>query len=101
MVSVGLTEEAAREQQLQFDVHAADTRGWYSSLRIAEECSAYKVLVDKADNRILGAHILGEGAEEFINVFALAIRTGLTARQLEDTLFAYPSHGSNIRYMVE
>lgn len=50
--------------------------------------------------RILGAHVLGDGSEELINVFALAVRMGLTAEQVKQTLYAYPTHGSNIQYMV-
>ena len=37
---------------------------------------------------------------EVINIFALAIRQGLSARQLEDTIFAYPTSGSDIAYML-
>jgi glutathione reductase (NADPH) len=100
LASCGLTEEAARKQGLEIDVHQADTSGWYTSRRIAEECSAYKVLVERKTGRIAGAHILGTGAEEHINLFALAMRHGLTAEQIKEPLYAYPSHGSNTQYML-
>src|SRR5262249_23209065 len=101
LASCGLTEETARARGLAFDVHSADTSGWYSSRRIAEPCSGYKVLIERGTGRILGAHILGTGAEEYINVFALAIRHGLTAEQIKAPLYAYPTHGSNTQYMVQ
>ena len=72
----------------------------YSSRRVGEECSGFKVLVEENTGRILGAHLLGSGAEELINLFALAIRLGLPAKELKETLYAYPTHGSNIPYMV-
>jgi glutathione reductase (NADPH) len=100
LAACGLTEQAARAQGLHFDVHFADTSGWYSSRRIAETCSGYKVLVEQNTGRILGAHILGVGAEEQINLFALAIRHNLTAQQIKAPLYAYPTHGSNTQYMV-
>jgi glutathione reductase (NADPH) len=100
MASVGLTEDAARKQQLDFDVRFEETTGWYSSRRIGEESSWYKVLTERGTGRILGAHILGDRAEDLINIFALAIRVGLTAEQLRGTLYAYPSHASNIQYML-
>ena len=100
LASVGLTEDAARKHNLEFDVQLQDTSGWYSSKRIAEECSGFKVVIERGTRRILGAHILGEGSEEVINLFALAIRTNLTADQLKDNLFAYPTHSSNMSYMV-
>ena len=100
LASCGLTEEAARKQRLDIEVHHAETSGWYTSRRVAEECSAYKVLVERKTGRIAGAHILGTGAEEHINLFALAIRHGLTAEQIKEPLYAYPSHGSNTQYML-
>jgi glutathione reductase (NADPH) len=100
LAAVGLTEEAARRQGLDFDVHQGDSSAWYSSRRIAEECSGYKVLTDRASGRILGARLLGEGSADVINLFSLAIRNGMTAQQIAEPCYAYPTHGSNIQYMV-
>jgi glutathione reductase (NADPH) len=62
--------------------------------------SGYKVLVEEDTDRILGAHILGSEAGEVINLFALAIRSGMRATDLEHMLFAYPTSGSNIPRML-
>ena len=51
---------------------------------IGETCAAFKVLIEEDTNRILGAHILGPHAEEVINIFSLAIRLGLTSKDLND-----------------
>jgi glutathione reductase (NADPH) len=100
LAMTGMTDDAARLAGRDFEVKAGDSTTWYSSRRIAEECSGYKVLVEKGTGKVLGAHILGEGSDELINVFALAVRHGLTAEQMKGTLFAYPTHGSNVQYMV-
>jgi len=100
LASVGLSERAAREQGLRFKTHHQDTAGWYSSRRVAETCSAFKVLVEEGSGRVLGAHLLGSHADELINIFALAIRTGMRAPDLKEILFAYPTHASNVRYML-
>lgn len=100
LASVGLLEETARNQALQFHINHANTSGWNSSRRVGEKYSAYKVLVERASDRILGAHVLGPSSDEQINVFALAIQRGITATQLRETVFAYPTHGSDIAYMV-
>ena len=68
--------------------------------RVGEEFSASKVLIEEGSGRILGAHLLGPSADELINIFALAIRRGLTADDLKDTIFAYPTHASDVGYMV-
>jgi len=44
----------------------------------------------------LGAHLLGLHAEEVINLFGLAIRTGIRATDLKYTVFAYPTSASDL-----
>jgi glutathione reductase (NADPH) len=59
------------------------------------------VLIEEDTNRIIGAHILGSHAEEIINIFSMAIRLGLTAKDLSDPiLYAYPTNSSDILYML-
>ena len=62
LAAVGLSERAAHEQNLKFRVKMERTSNLYSSRRIAETHSGYKVLVEEGTDRILGAHILGSGA---------------------------------------
>jgi len=100
LASVGLQEQAARQLGLKFRVNQADTSSWYSSRRVAERFSGFKVLVEELSDRILGAHLLGPDAGETINIFALAIRKGLTSADLKDMLFAYPTLGSDVVYLV-
>jgi glutathione reductase (NADPH) len=98
--AVGLSEREARELNLKFRVKQEMTATWYSSRRVAETCSGYKVLVEENTDRILGAHILGSDAGEVINLFALAIRSGMRATDLKHMLFAYPTSGSNLTRML-
>jgi glutathione reductase (NADPH) len=100
LARVGLSEEAARTQDLNFRISHQSTSGWYSSRRVGETCSGFKVLIEAGRERILGAHLLGPHAEETINLFALAMRAGVEASQLKEVLFAYPTHASDIRYML-
>ncbi len=100
LAAVGLTERGAREQNLKFRVKVDMTSTWYSSRRVGETYSGYKVLVEEGTDRILGAHILGSEADEVINLFALAIRSGMRATDLKHMLFAYPTSGSNMTRML-
>ena len=97
---VGLLEAEARAQGIDVSVKHAKTPTWYSSVRVAETYTAYKTLVDKQSGRIVGAHVMGPGAEEQINVLALAMKAGVTANELKGTMFAYPSYSSDLGYMV-
>jgi glutathione reductase (NADPH) len=100
IASVGLSEAAARKQGLRFDVHKAQTAGWYSARRVAEPVAGYKTLVEQESGRILGAHVVGPEASETINIFALAIRHKLTADALKSTVFAYPTATSDVSSML-
>jgi glutathione reductase (NADPH) len=100
LAAVGLSEREAREQNLKFRVKQEMTSTWYSSRRVAESYSGYKVLVEEGTDRILGAHILGSEAGEVINLFAVAIRSGMHATDLKHMLFAYPTSGSNMARML-
>jgi len=100
LASVGLSEQEACEQGLKFLVKKEMTSSWYSSRRVGETYSGFKVLVEEGTERILGTHLLGSQAEEVINLFAMAMRSGIPASDLKHMLYAYPTHGSNLPYML-
>ncbi len=100
MASVGMHESDARRDGLDIDVHTGDMSGWYSSRRLGEKAAAYKTIIERGTERILGAHLLGPHASEVINLFALAMRARLTASQLKSTFFAYPTGASDVQYML-
>src|SRR5262245_27395242 len=100
LATVGLPEEEARKQGLKFKTNYDDTSKWYSSRRINLKHSAFKVLVEENTERILGAHLFGAHAEETINLFGLAIRAGLSAADLRNMIYSYPTHASDIAYML-
>ncbi|MEX2501470.1 MAG: NAD(P)/FAD-dependent oxidoreductase [Trueperaceae bacterium] len=96
----GQSEVEAQEQGLAFDVQSRDTSGWFSARRTRHSFGASKVLVEKGSQRILGAHLLGAHADETIGIFALAIRHGLTARDLKTSILVHPSAASDVASMV-
>lgn len=100
LASVGLSVQAATGQGLDFDTHFQRAEDWYSSMRVGAKWTAFKVLVERKTGRILGAHVIGPGAEEQINLFAMAMGAGLTANQIKGIIFAYPSYASDLGSMV-
>ena len=100
LAAVGLHEDAAKARGLQFTVKHEDTSDWYSSRRIGNRFSSYKVLIERETDRILGAHIFGPHADEVINLFAMAMRAGVKASEVRNVLYAYPSVSGDISYMV-
>lgn len=100
LASVGLTEEQAKEQGHQVKITFQETTDWYNSRRINESFAGFKTLVDAETNQIVGAHLLGSGSDELINVFTLAMKHRISAKDVGDTLLAYPTHGSDLKSML-
>jgi len=100
VATVGLSVAAATEKGLTFETHFEKTSDWYSSMRVGAKWTGFKVLVEQRTGLILGAHLIGPGAEEQINLFAMAMGAGLTANQIKAMIFAYPSYASDIGSMV-
>ncbi len=100
LASVGLLEDAARTTGRRFRVNYQDTAGWFNTQRVGETASGFKVLIDEETDHILGAHLLGPRADEVINLFAVAVRLRIPARELQQVLFAYPTYGSDVRFML-
>ncbi len=100
LTRVGLLEQDARDQGLDVEVRYHDTSSWYSNYRIGERTAAAKILIDRSNDRIVGAHLLGPEYGELINFLALAIKLDLTSRQLKSMTAAYPSVGSDLGSML-
>ncbi len=97
LASVGLTEVEAAEQGLKVKVTQSDMRDWFSAITYAESVAWAKTLVEEESGRIVGAHLVGHQGEELIHLFALAMRFGITAAQLKEQIFAFPTFSSDMK----
>ncbi len=100
LAMVGLTEVQARQQGRDIRVKCEDTPRWFSNRRVQESAAMYKTIVDNDTDHILGAHLLGPDAADVINIFALAVRHGLTATDLRHMTYAYPTSSSDVSHML-
>jgi glutathione reductase (NADPH) len=100
VATVGLTEARARERGFFVNVHLNDMQGWLSARSYAEPVAWSKIIVEETTGRILGAHLVGHAGEELIHIFALAMKHGITARELSETVCAFPTFAADIRNMV-
>ncbi len=91
IASVGLSEREAQAAGIDVEVKFTDMSAWDSSKRLGVTAAAAKTLVDRADGRVLGAHLLGPAAPEVVNLFALAIAHGLTRDDLLALEWGYPT----------
>ena len=93
-------EAQAKEKGLKTKVTVSDMEDWFSTRTYAETRAWAKVIVDEETDTILGAHIVGHAGEELINIFGLAKAHGITATQLRDFIYAYPSFSADIKHML-
>lgn len=100
LAAVGLTEAQAYQQGIKFRMQSQSVPNWFTASWQAEPIYGYKMLIDAQTDHILGAHLVGPQVDEVINIFALAVRHGLTAADLKATLFAFPTGASDIGMML-
>ncbi len=97
LASVGIS--AAKDSD-KYKVIFQDRSSWSTTRRAGVKFAASKVVIDEANDRIVGAHILGPNAEEAINIFAAVMRLGLKASDIKKLIFSYPTVCSDIQYML-
>jgi glutathione reductase (NADPH) len=100
LAAVGLTEAAVKAKGLAVDIHVNDMRDWFSARTYAETAAWSKIIVDRDSDHILGAHFVGHAGHELINVFSLAMKFGIRARELREHIYAYPTFASDIKHML-
>lgn len=98
LASVGMG--AAEAEAAGAEVVAHDTSKWFTSTRLGIPRSAAKVVLERGSGRVLGAHLLGDDADEVVNVFAVAIAAGMTAAEVKGLPLAYPTSSSDLVYLL-
>ena len=100
LATVGLREADAQKQGLKFKTVFKNTAGWSEHKRIGLKYAGAKLLIDEANDLLLGAHIFGHRSEEMINILALAMKHNITITSLQEMIWAYPSFAYNLRYLI-
>lgn len=100
LARVGLLESEAKEKGLDIRVHTEDISGWFDAKRTNLKSAMSKVIIDNKTDKVLGAHLIGNHAEDLINIFGLAIEAGLTVQQIQAPIYSFPTPSDDIRFMV-
>lgn len=90
--TVGLSEAQAREKLGDsVQCYRSKFRPLVHSLAKRDEKTLIKLVVDSNSDRVLGAHMVGEGAIDIIQCLAIAIRMGATKKDFDSTIGIHPS----------
>lgn len=98
--AVGLTEEQAREQE-PIEVYCAAFRPMQNAFIGKEERVLYKLIVSCATRKILGAHIIADGAGEMIQMVGVAVKMGATKEDFDATVAVHPTMSEEIVLMKQ
>ncbi len=91
IASVGLTEEAAKEQKLEIRVGRFPFVGNGKAIALGEDQGLVKVIFDKKTGQLLGAHMVGAEVTELIQGYVIAMNLETTEEELIHTVFPHPT----------
>jgi glutathione reductase (NADPH) len=95
--TVGASEAEARAQWGDaVKVYVADFSPMYHALTTRKTHTDMKLVCVGAEQRIVGCHILGLGADEMLQGFAVAIRMGATKADFDDTVAIHPTSAEEL-----
>jgi len=95
--SVGLTEDEARQQNGdEVTVYTSRFSPMMYALGEHKVPSAMKLITVGADERVVGCHVIGDGADEMMQGFAVAVRMGATKKDFDDTVAIHPTSAEEL-----
>jgi glutathione reductase (NADPH) len=90
MGTVGLSEEAAREQE-PIEVYATSFRPMQTAFAGRPDRVLMKLIVSQATRKVLGCHIVAPGAGEMIQMAGIAVKMGATKEDFDRTVAVHPT----------
>ncbi|MCY1744344.1 glutathione-disulfide reductase [Ensifer sp. SL37] len=89
--TVGLTEEEAARRFDELEVYRAEFRPMKATLSGRKEKMIMKLIVNAADRKVLGAHILGHDAGEMAQLLGISLKAGCTKDDFDRTMAVHPT----------
>jgi glutathione reductase (NADPH) len=98
---VGLTEAQARASLARVDVYKSNFRPLKATLSGNPGRMLMKLVVDASTDRVVGCHIVGEGAGEMIQLVGVAVKMGATKADFDATMAVHPTAAEELVTMRE
>lgn len=89
--TVGLSEAEARARCRAVDVYRTSFRTLHGALTTRADRMFMKLVVDHDTNRVVGAHVVGHGAAEMVQLLGVALKMGATKADLDRTIAVHPT----------
>ena len=94
--TIGLTEAQAREKFDLVKIYVSNFTPMADALLPHQTTTAMKLVCVGKDEKVVGCHIIGHGADEMLQGFAVAIKMGATKQQFDDTVAIHPSSAEEL-----
>ena len=96
--TVGLTDQEARERYSdeEVEIFSSEFVPMYHALTSAKPKTAMKLVTVGEQQRVVGCHIIGPGADEMLQGFAVAITMGATKNDFDDTVAIHPTSAEEL-----
>lgn len=94
--TIGLTEAQAREKWPDVKVYSSRFTPMYYAVTERKPKTTMKLVCAGSDERIVGLHIIGEGADEMLQGFAVAVKMGATKRDFDNTVAIHPTSAEEL-----
>lgn len=95
--TVGLSESAARDLYGdEVKVYKSAFVPMYHALTTRKPRAQMKLVTTGPEQRVIGVHVIGEGADEMMQGFAVAVRMGATKRDFDDTVAIHPTSAEEL-----
>jgi glutathione reductase (NADPH) len=91
LATVGFSETKAREKGFELDIYRTGFRPLKATLSGRATSILMKLVVDRKTDRVLGVHVVGEGAAEMIQMAAVAVRMGAKKSDFDATVALHPT----------
>jgi glutathione reductase (NADPH) len=89
--TVGLTEAQARAQFSHVDIYKASFRPMKATMSGRDTRMLMKLVVDGTSDRVVGCHIVGDGAAEMVQVLGIAVKLRATKADFDATMALHPT----------
>jgi len=95
--TVGMTEEQARgEFGDDVKVYTSEFTPMFYALGDDKQRSVMKLITTGDEERVVGCHLFGDGADEILQGFAVAMRMGATKKDFDDTVAIHPTNAEEV-----
>ena len=100
MASVGMTAKQAEEDERELEIKHVDATDWFHARYRNVPACGHKLIIDREQDLLLGAHLLDPEAPELINLLYTIIRQRIKLSEVRHMIFAYPTSASVFRSIL-